>query len=114
MWDLLMVCLIIYYAFAAPMRVGFNITPHEDSENVLTFIFAADIVLNFFTGYYDKGTEVRSKLLIAKEYVRFWFWVDVVATIPFEYFVPESKGAGSTVKVLYTVCGTSSVQPARA
>jgi CRP-like cAMP-binding protein len=98
-WDMCMMGLIMYYAIATPVRIGFDIEPSEVTENILTVLFFFDIVLNFFTGVYDKGVEVKNKTLIAKDYVKFWFWVDLVASFPFDVITSGTKGAGGAVKV---------------
>ena len=100
LWDMLMMVLIMYYAVATPMRIGFDIEPNEVMENVLTVLFFLDIVLNFFTGFYDKGLEVKNKSLIAKDYIKFWFWIDLMASFPFDVITTGgTKGAGGAVKV---------------
>ena len=97
---MLMMLLILYYAIATPLRIGFDIDPDQVIENVLTVLFFLDIVLNFFTGFYDKGLEVKNKTLIAKDYIKFWFWIDLMASFPFDVITAGgTKGAGGAVKV---------------
>jgi hypothetical protein len=36
---------------------------------------------------------MKTRREIAKEYLQFWFWVDLLATIPWELFV-TAKGTG--------------------
>jgi hypothetical protein len=44
-----------------------------------------DIILEFRTTYYNEENElIVDKRTIAARYMRFWFPVDVAATIPFE------------------------------
>ena len=46
-------------------------------------LFLIDFMLNFVTDFEDsEGNTVRSYRLIAKRYVRSWFWVDAVALTP--------------------------------
>ena len=47
--------------------------------------FALDILLNFNTSYYNEGLIVTDRLKITFRYLKFWFWVDLVSTFPFEY-----------------------------
>ena len=49
------------------------------------------------------GREIRDPVLIAKKYLKFYFWVDAYAAIPFDYFM-ENRGGQyklfSLVKIL--------------
>eukprot|EP00959_Pyramimonas_sp_CCMP1952_P162371 3394914-Pyramimonas_sp.AAC.1 len=45
-------------------------------------IFLLDIVLNFFTGYYDRGVIVMDQAMVANKYIRSWLWIDLVASVP--------------------------------
>lgn len=42
-----------------PLRLAFedvdNYEPFQTSDNVITYIFIADLLLNFNTAYYEKG-----------------------------------------------------------
>ena len=65
--------------------------------------FATDLVLNFYTGYYDGDDmlEMR-KPKIAQNYMKFWFWIDCVSCFPMDYvqlMFDESTGA-SNLKLL--------------
>lgn len=63
----------------------------------LGFLF--DILVQFCTAYVDTASDtvVRTHSKIAWHYIRTWFFVDLVSTIPFEllvFFVPHSNGGG--------------------
>ena len=45
-----------------------------------------DILLNFRTGHVHDGHLVMDPKKIAAHYFEFWFWIDIIATIPFELF----------------------------
>ena len=55
-------------------------------NHVIDFLFLTDIILNFFTTFThkDTGEEITQKNLIATNYLRNNFFVDLVSTIPFE------------------------------
>ena len=44
------------------------------------FIF--EIMLNFFTGYYDKGVLVMERCKITENYLRGWFFIDLISSAP--------------------------------
>jgi len=49
-------------------------------------IFFIDIIVNFRTSFTNTmtGDEVTDFKLIAKNYLKLRFWIDVLATIPFD------------------------------
>ena len=52
---------------------------------MVTCVFIFDIIISFFTGYFHHGQLVMHQSLIARHYIKFWFVVDAVACIPWEY-----------------------------
>ena len=75
-----------------PYRLAF--VKFEDDEYDSTFeifdicidsFFGVDIILNFFTAYTDKDeVEYDGICQIAKNYLKFWFWLDLLSIFPFE------------------------------
>lgn len=61
-------------------------------ESVLDAIFALDIIFNFFTAYEDKTTDllVTNPRLIALRYIKGFFFIDLIATIPFGTILAHS------------------------
>jgi hyperpolarization activated cyclic nucleotide-gated potassium channel 2 len=49
-------------------------------------------VLNFNTGIFKKGSLVTNRRAIAKNYLKFWFWLDLVASVPYELIFALSFG----------------------
>ena len=49
-------------------------------------LFIIDLVFNFFLSYMDKesGIKVTANGIIAKHYLRFWFWIDFTSVLPFD------------------------------
>ena len=92
-WDVYLCMLIVYSVITVTCRIGFDLEvglTGNDSivDYTIDSLFAADIVLNFFTGYYDQDMVlVTDHALIAKKYLRWWFWIDVGATVPFDVIV---------------------------
>jgi len=52
-------------------------------------VFFVDLVHNFFVAYYAKEYDayVVVRREIVREYLRYWFWVDLISCIPFETVV---------------------------
>jgi hypothetical protein len=53
-------------------------------KHFITAYYFIDILLNFNTGYYEKNELVIDRELIARKYLRLYFWIDMIATVPFE------------------------------
>jgi hypothetical protein len=73
----------------AAFRLGFNLHASLRSlvmDLMIDAILAVDITLWFFTSYEDResGRMVASKKRIALNYLKLWFWIDLVSMIPFE------------------------------
>ena len=103
-----------------PIKLGFEDAMHNSGiadnkglsglEVFLEIYFIADIFINFRIAYHHRvtGELVRSHRAIAMKYVRGWFLLDVVSSIPVEFFeVASSGGEGegqlSTVKIVRTL-----------
>lgn len=43
-----------------------------------------DIVLTFNLAIYEKGELIYDRKLIAKEYLRAWFWIDLLSALPYD------------------------------
>uniref|UniRef100_K3WXP3 Ion transport domain-containing protein n=1 Tax=Globisporangium ultimum (strain ATCC 200006 / CBS 805.95 / DAOM BR144) TaxID=431595 RepID=K3WXP3_GLOUD len=79
----------IYY----PHKTSWIIALHFVSE----WIYFVDCVLGFNTAHLDKTKSelVPSRMRIAKQYLRGWFWIDVVPFVPVNiivYFTTDGKG----------------------
>ncbi|KAL7502499.1 hypothetical protein ACHAXN_000448, partial [Cyclotella atomus] len=99
-WDVIMALLLMIMAFYIPYRVAFywNDEEEEDStvfifEMLVDAMFAMDILLNFFTAYTDPSTSlmVTTPKLIAKKYIKSYFFVDLIATLPLGYILTHSS-----------------------
>lgn len=101
-WDVLMACLLCVLAFWIPYRVCFYWNDEDEGdetspvfvfEMLVDAVFAIDIFLNFFTAYVDSTTTlvVTSPRLIAIKYIRSYFFVDLIATVPLGYILTQSS-----------------------
>jgi Ni/Fe-hydrogenase subunit HybB-like protein len=83
-----MILFVIYNVIILPINLGFEYQMSNFQMYLDYFIdvfFACDIVLNFFTGYYDeKKNLIMNHKMIIKNYLKLWFWIDILATMPFE------------------------------
>jgi hyperpolarization activated cyclic nucleotide-gated potassium channel 2 len=103
-WDVFMMLAIMYFAFAVPIRLAFlNVWNNEGLEWFFTVCFFIDIGFNFNTALHGTGgLLITNRKEIAINYFQMWFWIDIIATFPFDLFLPSSSddgGSGSVNKL---------------
>lgn len=97
-WDVMTLLLVIFFAVIVPYRVGFDVTlsPAEVAfDYVADIIFLVDILISFRTAFKEDGCTVYSTRRMAEHYIRTWFFLDLLASVPIGWFVQETGGARS-------------------
>mmetsp|Transcript_67834 Transcript_67834/g.187535 ORF Transcript_67834/g.187535 Transcript_67834/m.187535 type:complete len:669 (-) Transcript_67834:904-2910(-) len=90
-WDLFLAVLTVLVVLFIPVKMGFDWKLNGSPlivERTIDYIFLFDVCLNFRTSYEDEDTneEVTNSRKIAMRYLKGWFWIDLISSIPF----PES------------------------
>ena len=76
--------LTLFSLFVTPLILAFGDLVIESVETIIIFVWIVDIswavqiCFNFFTA--DRKN--RTFRQIATNYLRFWFWIDAIATFP--------------------------------
>jgi len=70
-------------------RIGWSVEPSLVTAWVdysIDIMFLIDITIFFNTAYFDTKTEqyIFSYMKIFQQYMKFWFWIDLISIIPFE------------------------------
>jgi len=104
---------VIYNAVAVPLDAGFPTYKKADwlsyGEVAIDVIFFLDIIYNFRTAYVDdQGNMIRDSKKIAGNYLKSWFSIDVLASIPFEWV---ALGLGINVSEQVTLLAFLKVAP---
>lgn len=101
-WDVLIMILAIFNCFAIPFEVAFNPEAMHSLwflllNTVIDLCFAADLLVNFRTSFIHPktGHEVLSGNKIAVSYLKGRFWIDLIATIPFDNIAEAIVGSGN-------------------
>jgi len=55
----------------------------ESIDTVIDFIFLIDLLVTFNTAIYHKGQLVYSRKVISLQYLKLWFWLDLISSFPF-------------------------------
>jgi hypothetical protein len=98
LWDLFITLLVILSCIIAPYMMAFSDGDNTTSglfylDSTINILFAIDIVLRFFTAYIDDDSlELRdAKVDIAMDYVKGWFFIDLISVIPFDLIFSYSN-----------------------
>ena len=101
-WDIMIASFVIYLTFKLPIQLAFDWESPGAMQIVDVFMdvfFYLDIVLNFRTGFVHGHELVMEPREIAGHYLRFWFWIDFLASFPSEYLFPTRKDHRKVFKV---------------
>lgn len=101
--DIVIMILAIFNCFAIPFDVAFQ-PDFMDSwwilvlNSVIDFVFLFDLIINFRTSFIHgkTGKEIIEPREIALTYLKGRFWIDLMATIPFDTFAELIIGKGSS------------------
>lgn len=101
-WNLIVLLLMIYTATIMPYRISFvenDSDGWKTIENVIDFLFIFDIMVTFNSSFYRSGTNilVRSRYEIAVNYIKSWFFIDLLASIPQNLILPSSQNKSTSL-----------------
>lgn len=103
-WDVSIGLLIIFSVAVVPLRIGFDLPPSK-SWIIIDWItdasFTLDIIVTFRTAYLDdNNTLVTVPKWIMNRYLKFWFAIDLVSTVPIDKIVEKLTQAGGGLRSL--------------
>ncbi|CAD8095929.1 unnamed protein product [Paramecium sonneborni] len=86
-WDIILLLFIVVNIFYIPIYISFDVRSSGLFEWIFdllpSWVFIAEILLNFNTAYYDKGLMHEDRKQIMKHYVKGNFFWDIIVIIPF-------------------------------
>ena len=90
-WNLIMIILMGYVVSFVPFNICFDqsisteMTTAGIIDIIVDILFFVDIIVNFLSAYDDPATSlpVVKPKIIAKNYLKFWFWLDLLTVLPF-------------------------------
>ena len=85
-WDLLVIFLLIYTAYAMPYYLAFSSDIDEGNwfyaNLIVDCLFITDILVNLNTAYYNDSILIASRRAIFMNYLKGWLILDIIASIP--------------------------------
>ncbi|CAG9467891.1 unnamed protein product [Pedinophyceae sp. YPF-701] len=109
-WDVLIMLITVFNVIVVPARLALFWAREDDRslnawsvvDICMDLMFLFDIALNFNTGiiYESDQVVVMDRRVIATSYVRSWFFLDLVSSVPLDLIlVGEGGGAGRLNKI---------------
>ncbi|RKX71683.1 MAG: Crp/Fnr family transcriptional regulator [Spirochaetes bacterium] len=93
-WEVYILLVTVAVTIVAPLILVFNLmmTPFFITSDILvTITFAADIFIHFNTAYGSRLELITDRKAIAKHYLKGWFFLDLIATLPFSWIFISSR-----------------------
>lgn len=107
-WDFLVILLVLIDAMVLPFQMAYKQSDGPDGFDEIwlwltTALFGCDMVLSFNTAYeagpnelgFQPGKLVPLRGRIARHYMRSWFPIDLVSTVPFGKLTDALTGGGA-------------------
>eukprot|EP00854_Cymbomonas_tetramitiformis_P006362 gene6362-7624_t len=94
-WDFGIFVLILYSAFFIPLRFAYPLesVALDIGDVMMEVIFVVDLVITFFTAIQDGDITIRDLKVIRSSYLKSWFSIDLVSSIPLSLMVYAGLGA---------------------
>jgi hypothetical protein len=109
-WDVAGMFLICYDMLAIPITISFEPEEHGFTTFMgwTTLLFwTCDVFGSLFTGYYENGKLVMKQSKIIKQYLKGWFWIDMIVVGP--DWVMKFMGSMSNVAGLGRILRTARI-----
>lgn len=102
-WDAFVLLVSTAVAFEIPLRLSLRI-PLEGGwlifDVFLTLVFATDMIFNFFAPVMIDGQLVAERKSLVRRYLKGWFVLDVLATVPWDVFFGSAAESVRLLRLL--------------
>jgi hypothetical protein len=102
-WKVFILALVVFTSIVIPIQFGFPEGMEESPglDYTIDVLFILDLFICFRTAYINNaGDEVYDTKMIASNYIKNWFAIDLVACFPAEVFVLLTNAKDSRSKIL--------------
>ena len=100
-----MILVLVLACIVTPYRLAFTKNDSEDSILTVAFVylidllFLVDIFVIFNTAYQDEFFKlITDRKVIARNYLTGWFFIDIVAIIPFDLILKSSTNMNQVIR----------------
>ena len=95
--------MLVYSIIVTPFRIAFFDNDPLGwilADGSVDFVFAVDIFINFFTAYFDyEDNFIKDRKKIACNYVKGWFWIDLISIFPVTLIMQSSRDYSSLARL---------------
>jgi hypothetical protein len=87
-WDWVLIAVVLQQAFQLPFELCFPQVKGEGPvvmEVLCVCVFMLDIGITLNTGYYSRGTLIKSRNRVISHYLQTWFCLDLIASFPLSW-----------------------------
>ncbi len=102
--DLITVFIILIDFFLIPLSLSFTEVQESPELDLyswgVTGFFCFILIQSFSIAVYIKGQLVYDRMVIAKQYFKSYFFIDLIATIPFDSFINTNSGSSGSTSLL--------------
>lgn len=96
-FDMCVLTCVLFSAVFTPIKLAFkNGLDDEDNiyspdEYIIDFVFLLDLILSFFTAFYNEtDILIMNFKMIALNYLKSWFLIDLLSILPINLFLDNS------------------------
>ncbi|CAD8051307.1 unnamed protein product [Paramecium primaurelia] len=88
-WDIISMLFIVIQMMIIPLILSFEIVDDRTSlfMEIMDNFFLVDILIQFNCAIYIDGKIILKRSTIICNYLKFWFWLDLISSLPYDYFV---------------------------
>lgn len=87
-WDLIMIFISILLSFTVPFSISFYVDLPYSITILVTLFNFMNIFFSFNTSFFEQGMLISERSKISEHYLKTWFLLDLLASFPYEFFVP--------------------------
>ncbi|XP_076385220.1 potassium/sodium hyperpolarization-activated cyclic nucleotide-gated channel 1 isoform X2 [Megachile rotundata] len=107
-WESFMTLFTFIALLITPFSITFYFEKYKQwhlPTDTMNIVFVCDIIMWFFTGYYDYGTKavVLDPRIVSRKYLRWFFVVDILTVLPigvFDLLIPSAVWYCSTFNMM--------------
>ncbi|KOX78249.1 Potassium/sodium hyperpolarization-activated cyclic nucleotide-gated channel 4 [Melipona quadrifasciata] len=107
-WESLMIAFTFVALLITPVLITFFFDKHGNwhvINDIMNIVFFCDIVIWFFTGYYDYRTKVivLDPMIVGRKYLQSYFFIDILTVLPIgiiDYIMPSSMWYCATLNMM--------------
>lgn len=75
----------LYIPFVFTFNIITSSGPLRYFEFFIDIWFLFELIINFLTGYHNKGVLIVNRKLIALNYIKTWFTTDLISSFPYSF-----------------------------